>query len=291
MKVLILGKGGQLSTELLATQPKGIELCQWGRNDWDFLHPEEIKEPFKKLAPDVVINAAAYTGVDKAEEEKEKAEAINTVAVGAIAKACSECHSRLLHVSTDFVFDGKAGEAYLPTDPTNPLGVYGRTKLAGEREVMAALPKGGAVIRTSWLYSAHGNNFVKTMLKLMGEKDSLGVVSDQKGSPTWAKGLAMLLWKMTSNPSFSGIYHWCDAGVISWHDFSVVIQEEALKLGLIPREIPIRGIPTSEYPTPAQRPRFSALNCSTTVEEIGHQQEEWRKNLVSMLTALKADRA
>jgi dTDP-4-dehydrorhamnose reductase len=289
LKVLVLGEGGQLSTELLSTQrKKGIELHQWGRKEWDLERPEAIEDLLKNLRPDVVINAAAYTAVDRAEEEEGKAYGINALAVEALAKACATCNCRLLQVSTDFVFDGTASVPYLSTDTTSPLGVYGMSKRKGEESVLKHLPRTGVIIRTSWLYSAHGNNFVKTMLRLMKEKDSLGVVSDQRGCPTWARGLAECLWDMCEANQLSGVYHWCDEGVISWHDFAVAIQEEAFSLGILEKKIPVGAISTEEYPTPARRPSFSAMDCSSTVEGTGVAQRPWRDSLIEMLISLKA---
>jgi len=282
-KVLILGKGGQLATELVQMCPSQVELCVWGPEDWDFLEPDRLEDLLCGLSPEVVINAAAYTAVDKAESEQDLAMAVNGTAVEALAKACKKCECRLLHVSTDFVFDGQATQPYRPDDKENPLGVYGLTKLQGDRALLKNLPDLGIVVRTSWLYSIHGKNFVKTMLSLMEQKDSLRVVSDQRGCPTWAKGLAEVLWKMAMVSTPAGIYHWCDGGITSWYEFARAIQEEGFALGLLKKEIPIQAIAAKEYPTPARRPSFSALDCAKTVEVTGLEQKPWRPCLASML--------
>lgn len=289
MKALVLGEGGQLSTELLWTKPDGVGLYQAGQDEFDLRSPEKIEELLEAHLPDVVINAAAYTAVDKAEVERELADLINGHAVGVIASACAKAGARLLHVSTDFVFDGSKANAYQPDDSPNPLGVYGESKLKGEQLLLKALPEGGAIVRTSWLYSSHGNNFVKTMLRLMAEKEQLRVVHDQIGSPTWARGLAQVLWKLSFKRELCGIFHWSDLGEISWYDFSLAIQQEALSVGILDRKISVEPIPSHDYPTPARRPAYSVLDCTKTVDQLEVSQGNWRDALVEMLKVLKED--
>ena len=228
--------------------------------------------------PDIVINAAAYTAVDKAESEEELALAINGTAVAAMASALREVGGRLVHVSTDFVFDGTSAHAYRPQDARNPLSAYGRTKAAGED---AAGPD-ALIVRTAWVYAAGGANFVRTMLRLMATRDSLGVVADQIGAPTWAPGLATTIWGLIASRA-NGVFHHCDAGVASWYDFAVAIKEEALALGMLERAVPIRPITTADYPTPARRPAFSLLDCSATRALLGDEPIHWRTNLRTML--------
>jgi dTDP-4-dehydrorhamnose reductase len=193
---------------------------------------------------------------------------------------------RLLHVSTDFVFDGLQGRPWRVSDVPAPLSVYGRTKLAGEAPVLA-LSGRGLVLRTSWVYSVHGNNFVKTMLRLMASKPELRVVADQFGAPTWARGLAEALWRCAQASTMCGIHHWRDAGSASWYDFAVAIGEEAVHAGLLPAPVPVLPIPASEYPTPARRPSFSLLDCSETWQALGYHPPHWRKQLRQMLRELK----
>jgi dTDP-4-dehydrorhamnose reductase len=192
-------------------------------------------------------------------------------------------------VSTDFVFDGTQSHPYLPTDRTNPLGVYGASKLAGEQLALAAYPEGLAIVRTAWLYSAFGNNFVTTMLRLMGERERLGVVADQVGTPTWTCGLAGALWQMCRVQP-KGIHHWTDAGVASWYDFAVAIQEEGLACGLLAREIPIQPINTVDYPTSARRPAYSVLDKTETWAALGMTPPHWRVALRRMLLEYKENR-
>lgn len=285
-KVLIAGAGGQLGWELLATAPVGWSVLGYSSMELDVARPEQIAEVLEREQPALVVNAAAFTGVDAAEREQERAEAVNTRGAAHLAEGAGRVGARLIQVSTDFVFDGSQGHPYLPDDQPHPLGVYGRTKLAGEREV--ALVSGGAalIIRTAWLYSGRGRNFVLTMLRLMGERDSVAVVSDQVGTPTWARGLAEAIWAAADRPELRGIHHWTDAGVASWYDFAVAIQEEALALGLLSRPVPIRPLRTEDYPTGARRPPYSVLDKTATGAALGKWAGHWRESLRMMLREL-----
>lgn len=278
MKALITGAAGQLGRALLASAPGGIALIAADRAECDLTNGDAVRAFILAKRPDIVINAAAYTAVDKAESEEELALAINGTAVAAMASALRDIGGRLVHVSTDFVFDGSSAQAYRPQDARNPLSAYGRTKAVGED---AAGPD-ALIVRTAWVYTAGGANFVRTMLRLMATRDSLGVVADQIGSPTWAPGLAATIWRLIDSRA-SGIFHHCDAGTASWYDFAVAIQEEALALGLLERAVPIRPIGTADYPTPARRPAFSLLDCSATRALLGDGHTHWRTNLRAML--------
>ncbi len=236
--------------------------------------------------PDVIINCAAYAAVDKAEGDRERAFAVNRDGPENLALAAAVVGARLIHVSTDFVFAGDICRALRPDDRPNPLSVYGSSKLAGEEKVLAALP-GALVIRTAWLYSSFGNNFVKTMLRLMNERDSLGVVVDQIGTPTWAGSLAEVIVKAVASDS-RGILHWSDAGVASWYDFAAAIYEEGRRLGLVKKETAIRPITTAEYPTPAVRPAFSVLDKSLTCSTLAVTPVHWRTNLIRCLEEIGA---
>lgn len=290
-KVLITGAGGQLGRTLLQTAPAGIDCA--GRTSAQLdISTGDPRAALAASGAELVINAAAYTAVDKAEtaEGRERAFAVNAAGAGALAEACAALGVRLLHVSTDFVFDGAAGRPYAPDAPARPLGAYGASKLEGEQRVAAALPE-ALILRTAWVYSGFGNNFVKTMLRLMAERDALNVVCDQVGSPTWTGTLAAVLWAFAARPQLSGIYHFTDAGVASWYDFAVAIQEEALALGLLSRAIPVLPIPSEDYPLPAQRPAFSVLDKRTTHRDLDHTPQHWRAALRQMLRDYREQQA
>lgn len=278
MKALITGINGQLGKALLATRPEQWTCVALDRNALDLSDADAIARVVDAEQPDLILNAAAYTAVDRAESEPDLAHAINAGAPGAFAKALSGSGKRLVHVSTDFVFDGSSGRGYLPGDAKNPQSVYGTSKAAGED----AAGTNAIIVRTSWVYAAGGANFVRTMLRLMRERDELRVVADQIGSPTWATGLAQTLWGLAEKDQ-PGIYHHRDAGVASWYDFAVAIAEEALALGLLARIPAITPIATADYLTPAKRPSFSVLDVSATRALLGDAHVHWRTNLKTML--------
>ena len=206
-----------------------------------------------------------------------------------VARACVEAGCRFIHVSTDFVFDGKFPLPYLPGDVPRPLGVYGDSKYQGEKAVVEETNGDALIFRTAWVYSVHGNNFVKTMLGLMREREQLGVIYDQVGSPTWARTLARTIWTAAvSFPEAKGMYHWTDAGVASWYDFAIAIQVEAVALGLLEKAIPIMPMRTSQYPTPAKRPAYTVLDCSTTWNDFSITPVHWRVSLREMLQGVLA---
>lgn len=283
MKAIVTGAGGQLGRALLARSPDGWECRGLARNDLDFSHPDAIARLIAAEAPDVVINAAAYTAVDRAESEEDLAFTVNARAVGALASALSATDGHLVHVSTDFVFDGTSPHAYRPSDARNPLSAYGRSKSAGED---AAGP-GASVLRTAWVYGAGGANFVATMLRLMRNMPEVRVVADQIGAPTWASGLADVAWGLALRRA-PGIFHHSDAGVASWYDFAVAVQEEALAIGLLEHGVPVIPIATTDYPTPARRPAFSLLDSRATRDLLGTAAVHWRVNLRRMLAEQQA---
>lgn len=274
---LVTGAGGQLGRALVASAPAGIRLTALGSTELDIRDAAAVSEKLGRLRPDVVFNAAAYTAVDKAESEPELADALNHRAVAGLADACTQTGARLVHVSTDYVFDGISGAPYEPDARTNPLSVYGRTKRDGEAAALAS--PGALVVRTAWVYAPGGRNFVATMLRLMSTRPEVRVVDDQIGSPTTAEGLAGALWALAARGA-SGIHHWTDAGVASWYDFAVAIREEAEALGFdrvaAARVIPIRS---SEFPTPARRPGVAILAKERTWRELGTTGEHWRDGL------------
>ncbi len=283
MKALLTGAQGQLGRALQRTAPAGVTVEALGRADLDLTDADAISARILASRPDVLINAAAYTEVDKAESEEALAHAINADAVAAMVAALEETGGKLVHVSTDFVFDGTSTRAYRPSDTRNPLSAYGRSKAAGED----VLRPTDLLIRTAWVYAAGGANFVRTMLRLMRERDDIGVVADQVGAPTWATGLAEVIWALVEQGA-SGTFHHCDAGETSWHGFATAIQEEALELGLLDRTTLIRAITTADYPTPAKRPAFSLLDCSETRDLLKDGYTDWRANLRRMLEEEKS---
>jgi len=284
--VLIVGAGGQLGRELAATAPARVACVALPRDGLDIADAAAVADCLARIAPVQVINAAAYTAVDGAESEPEQAHRANALGPGNLARACAECGARLLHVSTDFVFDGRSPSPYAPDATAHPLGAYGRSKLAGEVAVREELP-GALVLRSGWIYSRFGHNFVKTMLRLQASRDELAVVADQAGTPTWARSLALALWAAAERPALAGTYHWSDAGICSWYDFAVAIQEEALALGLLERCIPIRPIATAEYPTPARRPAYSVLDKRASWRDLALEAVHWRRQLRTMLADFK----
>lgn len=282
MKVLLTGAAGQLGWELQRTVPQGVALVAVDAAGLDITDSQAVARLVAEERPQAIINAAAYTAVDKAEAEPERARLVNAQGAAHLAQAAKAHDAFLVQLSTDFVFDGASSRPYGPADPPGPLGVYGASKLAGEQAVQQVLGEACAIIRTAWLYSAHGHNFVKTMLRLMAERDEVRVVADQIGTPTWAHGLAAAVWQLTCR-SLPGIHHWSDAGVASWYDFAVAIQEEAVALGLLDRTIPVVPITTADYPTPARRPAYSVLDKAATWALLGGAAPHWRVQLRRML--------
>jgi len=283
MKALIIGASGQLGHGLTKTCPDGLELVALTRADLDLSDMPQIAQVLSSHKPDFIFNASAYTAVDKAESEPDLAYAINAHAVAELSKQALLIEAKLIHVSTDFVFNGAQPVPYAPEDAADPQGVYGASKRAGEEAVD---PK-HLIVRTAWVYSEHGHNFVKTMLRLMAEKEALSVVADQIGTPTYANSLAKGLWDLALKGA-SGILHYTDSGAASWYDFAVAIQEEALAIGLLNRAIPIAPIATADYPTPATRPSFSVLDKAKTWDILGDHAPHWRVNLRTMLRSLKS---
>lgn len=286
MPILVFGSSGQLAQSLQDTrldkEPFFVD-----RNTCDLADPDQVDAILEQKQPDLIINAAAYTAVDKAEEEPGLARLINEESVRRMAAFAHANNTRLIHLSTDFVFDGTKTSLYLPGDTTSPLGEYGESKLAGELAALQEAPESTMIIRTAWVYSEHGGNFVKTMLRLMNEKDELGVVDDQRGAPTYAHGLAEMIWQIVDHDLFTaGIYHWTDEGNISWCDFAKAIQQEALEAGQLTKAIPINPITTEDYPTPAARPAYSVLDNSKLAKLVGVEPTPWRENLKLMLLLL-----
>ena len=294
MKVLLTGAAGQLGQALLASCPEGVQLIACTRAELDLADPAACRAAVASQRPDWLLNAGAYTAVDRAESEPELAQAVNAGAPGAFAEALAQTGGRMLQISTDFVFDGRQGSPYLPDQALNPLGVYGATKASGERAVLEALPLGRrAVLRTSWVYGPVGKNFLLTMLRLHRLKaaagEPLGVVADQVGCPTSTAGLAQVCWRLIErfgHPVLGGepdhlpsVWHWSDAGAASWYDFAVAIGELAAAAGLIEKAAQVRPITTADYPTPAQRPGYSLLDCTRARGLLELPPTHWRQAL------------
>lgn len=285
MKVLVLGAGGQVGRAVVQRVPPAHQVIIKARADLDIADQAAVGKVLSEIGTDWIVNAAAYTAVDRAEEDRAEAIAVNESGVAVLADAAARTGARLLHLSTDFVFDGNSNRAYLPSDPTNPLSAYGASKLGGEQAVLHG--GGGIVLRTAWVYASSGKNFVLTMLRLMRERDEVRVVCDQIGAPTWASGLAVAIWGIMDAAAEPGIYHWTDLGIASWYDFAVAIQDEAAERGLLTRRVPIVPIATAAYPTPARRPAFSVLDTESTRVLVPTAAVHWRHNLRNMLDELR----
>jgi dTDP-4-dehydrorhamnose reductase len=286
MKVLLTGAGGQLGWELQQCVPDNVELFACASADLDICDEAAVLALAAELSPRLIINAAAYTAVDQAESEPERAFAVNAAGATHLAQAARQVGARMIQLSTDYVFDGTHSSPYLSSEKSSPLGVYGESKYQGEQRVQAILPQQSVILRTAWVYSTHGHNFVKSMLRLMAQRDELGVVADQVGSPTYARTLAQAVWGFAAQPQLHGLFHWTDAGVASWYDFAVAIMEEALPLGLLPAPLVVRPIRSCDYPTPARRPAYSVLDKSATWEQLAVAPLHWRVALREMLAAL-----
>ena len=284
---LVLGAGGQLGQACVAAAPPQLRVQGLTRAQCDVTDEEALRDCLKGFTPRMVINAAAYTAVDAAEDDLHRAQALNVEAPKRLATLCAEQGIRLVHVSTDFVFDGAATTPYLTTDTPAPLGVYGETKLQGERAVLAS-GTSHAVVRTSWVYAPEGKNFMLTMLRLMRERGAVSVVSDQVGAPTAASGLARICWRLAQEPEAVGLFHWSDEGEISWYEFACAIRDEALAIGLLTTSVTVDPITTSAFPTAAKRPAYSVLNVKQTCHQLGVVQRPWRDALRDNLRAVKA---
>ena len=285
LQVLLVGSDGQLGYELQRSLPNDYGLMAVDRDRLDITNKQQIRDFLAENTPDVIVNAAAYTAVDKAEEEKELAWKINHQGAENLATVALAHKLKMVHISTDFIFSDAQATPYKTSDEAKPVSVYGDSKKAGEGVVLSILGTDALVIRTSWLYSAHGNNFVKTMLKMMQQRNELSIIADQVGTPTWAATLADCIWKLIDKEAH-GIYHCADNGVASWYDFAVAIQEEGISKGLLGKSIPIKAITTSDYPTPAIRPAYSLMDKTVTEKLLNETLPHWRVSLRNMLDEL-----
>jgi dTDP-4-dehydrorhamnose reductase len=290
IKVMLTGKDGQLGRALLEKIPAGIEVVALGRQDLDLSNKESCHNAVLEYRPDWVLNAGAYTAVDRAESEPDLAMAVNAVAPEAFAQALGEVGGRLLQVSTDFVFNGTQAHPYHPDQPVDPISVYGATKAEGERLVQKALPATSyCILRTSWVYGPVGNNFCLTMLRLhrlkSAQNETLNVVADQIGCPTSAWNLACACWSAI-NHGTSGIHHFCDAGAASWYDFAIAIGDAGVAAGIIDQSAKVLPITSSEYPTPAKRPGYSLLDCTATRIALELETNHWQKELSKVISKI-----
>ncbi|HEK1687970.1 TPA: dTDP-4-dehydrorhamnose reductase [Pseudomonas putida] len=285
MKILVCGRNGQVAQALQDALTGLGELQLLGRDQLDLAHPEALREPLRQLAPDLIINAAAHTAVDQAESEAQLAHAINAEAPRVLAEEAARLGAPLIHYSTDYVFDGNKTTPYVEDDPVHPLGVYGRSKLAGEQAIAAVGPE-HLILRTSWVYSRHGRNFLLTMQRLLQERPQLKVVDDQIGAPTWAGTIAAstraLIERWHAGQAGAwGTYHLTAQGETSWFGFAQAIAEQLKARGLPCAEL--LPIPSSEYPTPARRPLNSRLDCSRLAREWQVSQPHWQQALIDCL--------
>jgi len=280
MSLLVFGQTGQVATEIARRAPHALCL---GRDKADLADPDACALAIKRHAPRAVINAAAYTAVDRAEDEEPQATRINADAPAAMAHACATLGIPLIHISTDYVFDGSGNAPRAVKAPTAPLNAYGRSKLAGEAAIRAT-GAAHAILRTSWVFSAHGSNFLKTMLRLSDTRDALSIVNDQIGGPTPAGYIAeaclTIVNRLTADPTLTGTYHFSGAPDVSWQGFAEAIFAAA------GRHVTVTGIPTADYPTPAARPLNSRLDCRTTETAFGLTRPDWRAALPDILNEI-----
>jgi dTDP-4-dehydrorhamnose reductase len=279
MRVLITGAEGQIGRALVAAGPEGVEILATDRSDLDITSRTEVVRGVHEFRPDLILNAAGYTAVDRAEQEPDAARAVNEEGARNVALASAETGARLLHFSTDYVFDGRKGRPYAPEDTTGPINAYGASKLAGERAVSAVLGQRAAIIRTAWVYAASGRNFLRTMLRLLDERDEITVVADQTGTPTAASSVARAAWSIALRGDLSGILHWTDDGVATWYEFAEAIRREALAAGRLARAARILPVTSEEYAAPASRPRCSVLDCTATRRSLGLIPQHWQAEL------------
>ena len=283
--VWVTGARGQVGRALLQQVPASVHAVALCRDNADLLDTRWISTLERESPPALILHAGAWTAVDKAETDRDAAWQVNVEATRALGECAARHGAPVVYVSTDYVFPGDRPVPWSPDDPTHPLGWYGETKLQGEHALQAVPGLSCAIVRTSWIYDAQGQNFVVTMLRLMSSRDSIGVVADQFGTPTSAHDLASFLWQV-SQARATGIFHYSNAGTATWYDFAVAIYEDATALGLLNRPVEIRPITTADYPTPARRPAFSVMNRSAAWEFAGSVSQHWRVALRKVLTSL-----
>ncbi|MEL6136753.1 MAG: dTDP-4-dehydrorhamnose reductase [Cyanobacteria bacterium J06626_23] len=291
MQILLIGANGQVGQELQTQLPTVGQVTPLGRQQLDLSQPAAIRATIDTAKPDFIVNAAAYTAVDRAESEPELANAINGIAPTVMAEAAEQAGARLLHISTDYVFDGQHYRPYPETHPTCPLSRYGQSKLMGEQGIQAT-GASALILRTAWVYGSRGHgNFVKTMLRVGSQRDELRVVMDQIGTPTWSADIARAICQLVKQPippSETEIYHFTNSGIASWYDFAVAIMEEAKALDLPWQAHTIHPIPTEDYPLPAPRPAYSVLSNQKIIGVMGQAAPHWRQSLRRMLAEVSS---
>lgn len=290
MRVVITGARGQVGYELMRSIPDGFEVFGLGSAELDIADAAQVDEVISRLQPQLIINAAAYTAVDKAESDTARAYAVNRDGVANLARIAERLAVPLLHISTDYVFAGDATKPYRESDVTGPTGIYGQSKLEGET-LLAELCSRYLILRTSWVFGVHGNNFVKTMLRLGRERDVLSVVADQQGGPTSAASIAGALWSVASSfrqsgTLLGGVYHFSGKPACSWFDFALAIFQQAVQVGLLPHAPEVNAISSEDYPTPAKRPSWSVLDCARLQAAYSIAQPDWRVELDKVLREL-----
>lgn len=290
-KILLIGITGQVGQELQQTLPSIGEVIGVDRQSLDLSQPEQIQQRIAEIKPNMIVNAAAYTAVDQSESESELAMTINATAPKAIAIAAQDIGAKILHISSDYVFNGQNHTPYLESDHPDPLGVYGKSKLLGEIGIRENCDR-HLILRTAWVYGSRGHgNFVKTMLRLGAERTELKIVADQIGSPSWSYDIAIaitqLLAKSLTDESINGIYHFTNSGVASWYDLALATFAEAQQLGFPLKVEQVIPITTAEFPTPTQRPAYSVLAKTKITETLGVHPPYWRDSLRKMLSEWK----
>lgn len=289
MRILLFGPNGQVGSELRALPwGDGMDLVSVSRDDADLSREGEAEAAVRREAPDIVVNAAAYTAVDKAESEPELARAVNGLSPGGMARACAELGIPMIHISTDFVFDGAKAGPYLEDDVPGPVSTYGETKRDGEDAVRAAL-KNHVILRTAWVFSAYGNNFLKTMLRLGAERDELGIVDDQRGCPTSAGGIARAIRDLINRVQHGdalvpGTFHYCGDDPVTWFGFANAIFENAGDR--LAGGVTVKPIGTADYPTPARRPANSVMSCAKIRAVYGIEPDDWRREVSEIVDLL-----
>ena len=287
MKILVIGANGQLGKsvqKIVSSAKQNNEFVFVGRGELDLSQEESIASYLNNNKFDIIINCAAYTAVDKAEEEQELANQVNYLAVKQLAEIANKQQAKLIHISTDYVFSGKTDKPYIETDKTNPINIYGKTKLAGEKAIQAIMPTNAVIIRASWVYSEYSNNFVNTMLRLGKERDELSVVNDQMGSPTYATDLANVILKIIVDRGYQAkdrateVYHYSNKGKISWYDFA----KEIFKIAEVGCKV--SPIMTEQYPAPAKRPRNTSMSKNKIAETFSVNIDDWRVGITRHLS-------
>lgn len=285
-RILLIGAAGQVGIAIQQIIPPGVQLLSLNRCSLDITDQHAVTKMVRQFRPDWVINAAAYTSVDNAESEFELAFAINKDGAANIARAVEVANARMIHISTDFVFDGNQTRPYLPDDPVNPVNVYGESKLAGEFVTQEILGNDLLILRTAWVYAPHGYNFLMTMIRLLKERDKVNVVEDQIGTPTSAYSLARTILSAVSN-EVTGIHHWTDAGVASWYDFAISIETLIMKSRPTGNISVVNPIPTTKYPTAARRPVCTLLDKQSMRIAINDSGIHWRLELDKVISQLQ----